>query len=220
MTWRSQPARALGSWTSNPATRAKSRRFLVTSASSCRSAVAAMSASGVVIRDARRIRPACSATALSTAIAVNELSAMRTRSSFTCSPAKSSQSVTTEYAIGSLPTTSLRAPRKLSTRTSVSSSRPGTVPLLSRGDFQVWHRSEGAVEDGLDIAWRRPIEIRIESVPNDRRERCAFALDTRVDLSPLVLGEIHLRSGRAHIHQSIHHGRGVVAYLLFRQGLA
>jgi hypothetical protein len=214
---RRQPASVLGSRSTNPGTRAKSRRFLVTSCSSKRSAVAATSASRVAIREVRRIRPACSATVPSMPIAVNEPSETRTMSSSTCSPAKSSHSVTTEYAIGSLPMTSRRAPRKLSTRTSVSSSRPATIPLRSRRDLQIRHRPERAVEDRLDVARRRPVEIRVESVAHDRRERDAFTLDARVDLAALLRGQVHLRSGRAHIHHTRIH---VVPHLPIRRVLA
>jgi len=194
-----------------PRTRSKSFRLRVTSWRSCTRAVAAMSESATSRRTSRRIAPARSAIARSTGT-----STWRSRRSFTAAtsagcPANSSNREITEYA-KPLPVVSRLRARKWSTKTSVSTrcsvseTARTFAPVFSRWHGEVGYRAKSAIERGLVLVRSRLVEVRVDRVAHDCRERLSLPAPARVECLSLSLRQVDLRSRRSHIQHNIQHG--------------
>ena len=75
---------------------------------------------------------------------------------------------------------------------SVSMSKSATGPCVARGGYGVGGRSERGREGGVWIG--SVVEVLVDSLSDHLRHREAFDRGDAIDLVPLLVGEIHLRS--------------------------
>src|SRR3712207_2580738 len=98
------------------------------------------------------------------------------------------------------PMASRRAPRRWSTKTSVSRRRSATDPLIPTRSRGVGNAAEGGAQRCVGV-WAGGLEVLVESPADNFGEGQSFRLDNLIDAAPLGLGEINLRAGGRHTAQ-------------------
>jgi len=183
-----------------PGTRRKSAVLRVSRVRWWTSAVADISASGI-LRPIRLSSAAFSATRRSTTSSSIPASSRRAAGKNSIPPAKSSARVTTEYA--NLPLLGRRfTDSRWSMQTSVSTSREATVvPLVPAGNSfpDSLCGTKGGVEEVVVIV----IDVRIDCTPNHLRHGGVRAPGDLVDTSPLLIGQIDLGT-LCHIQHAVY----------------
>src|SRR5712691_3702138 len=93
----------------------------------------------------------------------------------------------------------------VSNRTPRSASSGTLLPLVTRWNAESRIDAESLVQSLPEIRGRVPADVCIDGIADDGGERLAFARASRLQLSALFSGQVHLRAGRWRIQRSRQH---------------